>query len=194
MTRPKTLIMTILTALLLLTGCEFDPDYIPYQTIVNRPLIAGTYEAVCEVNSYRSTMYTLELGQGIDELYKEVSADLALHWVHNDEVETKPYKTYTGTCTYEGTFEHDLVTGWNEYMPVYHFDFPDDRYDGWVMVQYDIGTACQEEGSGYDRLGLRPCLGTITCMYAYPDAWYDDRTPAFIYASPFVIVDLANHQ
>lgn len=162
MTRPKTLIMTILTALLLLTGCEFDPGYIPYQTIVNRPLIAGTYEAVYKVNSYRGILYTLELGQGVDSLYEESSAKLSLYEVLGNDVYPEPYATYIGTCTYEDTYEYDLVTGWDEYMPVYYFDFPNDVYDGWLRIQYNIETAYIEEGSGYDRLGLNPCLGTIT--------------------------------
>lgn len=190
----KSLIPILISILLILTGCEFDPDYIPYQSIINRPLIAGTYEAVFQVNSYRGILYTLELGQGVDSLYDEAPAKLSLYQIQGNEVNTQPYATYVGTCTYDGTYEYDLVTGWDEYMPVYYFDFPNDVYDGWLMIQYNIDTAYIEEGSTYDRLGLRPCLGTITYMYAYPNAWYDDRTPSFINAAPFVIVDLADYQ
>ncbi len=186
----KSLILILISILLILTGCEFDPDYIPSNTLLHRPLVTGTY-----VSSRGTSRVTLELGEGVGDKYSDTPAELTYQY-KDDETDTawKTLVTYKGTCTYEEDFTYDAVTGFQVQVPIYSFDFetsdePDffpSEQDGWIYVQYDYDTALKEIDDAYDRQALRPRNQTIVHMTHFPgEGWEDHKKPGFVSSIPF---------
>ena len=177
---------------LLLTSCllQFDPDYIPYNTIVHRPLGAGVYYGY----GNNDVLYVLTIGSGEHYSFSdEVQCRLSLHaWdPFSQNYSRTPY------AIYEGTYSHYIVDQeyrWNDptWDIQYHideFDFTKasnghdpDLMDGYVKITYEPSTAGKELED--DRYGQAyyPVIGTIVHFSA--DDFLD--SPAFInYATTF---------
>lgn len=163
---------------LLLTSCllDFSPDYIPYNTIVHRPLRAGVYYGY----GNNDVLYVLTIGNGDHHSFSdEVQCSLSLHaW--------DPFlQSYSGIpyATYEGTYRHYIT----EYEPIagstwdkmYHVDelvfeessdpyyYPPRDHSGTFALTYDYWSAGKEQpGSSY-RQALFPRINTKTYMNRY---------------------------
>lgn len=169
-------ILASIVIALLLTSCllQFDPDYIPYNTIVHRPLRAGVYEA----RTY-TTRYVLTIEEG--EHYLGSPCTLQLYSMIGSPPVSTPYVTFTGE------YRHGMdYTDYN-----YHFDHPyswDREYhvdelvfdtatnedyrpseaSGTIAVLYDHQSAGEELEDGSYRQALFPRLDTIVFFEESP--------------------------
>lgn len=187
--------ITALAALLMIaafSSCTYDPDSIPYNTLVYRELAAGTYEAT----SY-GTRYELVIGDEEHGYGNEQEAELKLYMRSSSGInqwETTPYVIYSGTYSHWST-EYSPISFSDDWQEQYHideFDFktssdpdfnPDDM-DGIVAIFYDHATAGKEENKddAYWGQAYYPRLGTIVEMERVYDEPYED-TPDFIMAA-----------
>ena len=171
------------------SSCTYDPNSIPYNTLVYRELAAGTYEAT----SY-GTRYELVIGDGEHGYGKEQEAELRLYMRSSSGInqwESNPYVIYNGTYSHWST-EYSPISFSDDWQEQYHideFDFetssdpdfnPDDM-DGIVAIFYDHATAGKEEDKdeAYWGQAYYPRLGTIVEMERVYDEPYED-TPDFI--------------
>lgn len=192
------LLVAFAMSLVLLASCEYDPDAIPYNTLVYRPLSAGTYEAAS-----RSTRYKLVIGQGTHGYGESSDATLSLYMKSSSGInqwEEEPYVTYEGTYSHWDTRTGYISFGgdWEEQYHVDEFDFttstdpdfnPDDM-DGIVAVFYDHETAGKEEDrdDAYWGQAYYPRLGTIVEMERVYDEPYEDTPDFVISAGDFTMI------
>lgn len=96
-------ILASIVIALLLTSCllQFDPDYIPYNTIVHRPLGAGVYEAYTD-----DTHYELTIADGDHDPMQGVSCTLKLYRCNAYICAAEPYVTYKGTYRHYITLQN----------------------------------------------------------------------------------------
>lgn len=178
-------ILASIVIALLLTSCllQFNPDYIPYNTIVHRPLGAGVYEAYTD-----DTHYELTIADGDHDSMQGVSCTLKLYRCNAYICAAEPYVTYKGTYRHYIT-EYEPIAGstWDQ---MYHVDelvfeessdpyyFPPREHSGTFALAYDYRSAGKEIQDSSYRQALFPRINTKVYMTGYqyfkqPDFIYD---------------------
>lgn len=177
-------ILASIVIALLLTSCllNFDPDYIPYNTIVHRPLGAGVYEAYTD-----DTHYELTIAEGDHDSIQGVSCTLELYRCNACICEAEPYVTYKGTYRHYIT-EYEPIAG-STWDKMYHVDelvfeessdpdyFPPRDHSGTFELTYDYWSAGKEQPNSSYRQALFPRINTKVYMNRYQ---YFDQ-PDFIH-------------
>lgn len=168
-------ILASIVIALLLTSCllQFDPDYIPYNTIVHRPLRAGVYEAYTD-----DTHYELTIAEGDHDSIQGVSCTLKLYrcnaYINAYICEAEPYVTYKGTYRHYIT-EYEPIAG-STWDKMYHVDelvfeessapdcFPPRDHSGTFELTYDYWSAGKEQPNSSYRQALFPRINTKVYM------------------------------
>ena len=182
-------ILASIVIALLLTSCllQFDPDYIPYNTIVHRQLRAGMYEARTS-----TTRYVLTIGEG--DHYLGSPCTLQLYSLLGTNPNVGPYVTLTGE------YRHGMdYTDYNYYFDYpysmdreYHVDelvfdttdnkdFRPSEASGTIAIFYDRQSAGEELEDGSYRQALFPRHGTIVFLEESPYIY--DEYPKLLKAS-----------
>lgn len=193
----KKILASIVIALLL-TSCllDFSPDYIPYNTIVHRPLRAGVYEA----RTY-TTRYVLTIERG--EHYLGSPCTLQLYSMIGSPSVSTPYVTFTGEYRHgkdytDYNYYFDYPYSWDRKYHVDELVFntrtgsPDYRpseASGTIAILYDHQTAGEELEDGSYRQALFPRMDTIVHFEKSPYV-YDEYPELLDGVGPFIMTEV----
>lgn len=188
-------ILASIVIALLLTSCllQFDPDYIPYNTIVHRPLRAGVYEAwTC------TTRFVLTIEE--DEHYLGSPCTLQLYSRIGSTSESTPYVTFTGEYRHgkdytDYNYYFDYPYSWDMKYHVDELvfntttneDYRPSEVSGTIAILYDHQTAGKELEDDSYRQALFPRRDTIVFLEESPYI-YDEYPKLLEGVGPFVMM------